>query len=381
MLLIDAKGLLKPRRCVIEPSVNFPKSENGQGDDLPCSDPDFSGSDGPAVELNPPRRPCFIGSLAQFDIVRRLGTGGMGVVFLAQAAPPNPWPGAGPSSPPAEPQSPCVASPRVALKTVKPGLQENQQAIEAFIKEAHNQQQLVHSHILPVLAVEHNHQPPFIILPFIAGGSLAKRIRLGELMPTDEILRIAIAIASALTYAHKRGIIHRDLKPSNILIEPTGQVYVADFGLSRSAFNDSIHDGQLGHRTGTAPYMSPAVAAGEAEYTRADIYSFGAVLYEMLTGRPPYQGSTESETIQQIMAGPPTPIHKLNPSAPSDLAQIAETAMARELRDRYAQMGDVLANLQLTARGWSPLGAHGRPTFWRRVRDQYDRLRKRSNEL
>ena len=131
---------------------------------------------------------------------------------------------------------------------------------------------------------------------------------------------------------------------------------MADFGLARTLFNDTIVDVESRQLEGTAPYMSPAVAAGDAEDTRCDIYSFGALLYEMLTGHPPYKGRGTKEILDQIIAGPPKPITSLNPDADRGLVAVAEGCMARELRDRYADMRDVLKDLQRIKEGKPPIG-------------------------
>src|SRR5204863_5266604 len=145
-----------------------------------------------------------------------------------------------------------------------------------------------------------------------------------------------------------------DLKPGNVLLEADEGAYLTDFGLALTLFNDSLIDVTVDHRAGTAPYMSPTVASGEAEDTRCDIYAFGALLYEMLTGRPPYEGETAQEIFKLIRAGPPRPILEINPDAPRELAAVAEAAMARELRDRYTSMSDVLLDLDRVANHETP---------------------------
>jgi sugar lactone lactonase YvrE len=172
-------------------------------------------------------------------------------------------------------------------------------------------------------------------------------------------------VADGLQFAHRRGIIHRDLKPANILLGPGEAACLADFGLARTLFNDTIVDVEREQIEGTAPYMSPGVAAGNAEDTRCDIYAFGALLYEMLTGEPPYAGRSTSDIRRQILAGPPTPIKTRQPAADAGLTAVAEGAMARELRDRYADMADVLADLERIQQGKPPVGPHG---LVRRVR-------------
>ena len=163
-------------------------------------------------------------------------------------------------------------------------------------------------------------------------------------------------MADALVYAHSQGIIHRDVKPPNVLLGAEGESYLSDFGLVRTVYNDAPAGTA---REGTAAYMSPAVAAGAAEDTRCDIYSFGATLYEMITGSPPYEGANTDEVVRKVLAGPPRPIRRVNRNAPAGLARVAEGCMARELRDRYAQMSDVLADLDRDLRGEPLRGPHG----------------------
>jgi sugar lactone lactonase YvrE len=176
----------------------------------------------------------------------------------------------------------------------------------------------------------------------------------GEPFKTMTILDIATQVADGLSFAHRTGIIHRDLKPANILVAANDRVCIADFGLARTFFNDTIVDVENRTLEGTAPYMSPAVAAGDAEDTRCDIYSFGALLYEMLTGHAPYKGRTTKEILDKIIAGPPQRITALNPAADPRLVAVSEKAMARELRDRYADMRDALKDLEQIKEGKNP---------------------------
>jgi sugar lactone lactonase YvrE len=210
-----------------------------------------------------------------------------------------------------------------------------------------------------VLEVSDRPQGPYFVMPFFEQGSLAQRIKPGQGLDGLEVLDIALQVAEGLQFAHRRGIIHRDLKPANILLGPAGKTCLADFGLARSMFNDSIIDVESDQMEGTAPYMSPGVAAGNAEDTRCDIYAFGALLYEMLTGEPPYAGRSTQDIRKQILAGPPKLIRLRNPEADAGLTAVAEGAMARELRNRYADMTDVLADLERIKQGRKPAGPHG----------------------
>lgn len=315
----------------------------------PGSAPPVSVFTGPIGELiaqrmlTPPPRPGVLAVVDGYEILRVLGGGGMGIVLLARAS---------------------QTGREVAVKLVRSDLVADQNVIRRFLKEAGHLKKLKHTNIVPVEEISDRAEGPYFVMPYFEKGSLANRIKPGQPLNTETILDIAMPVAEALSFAHRSGIIHRDLKPANILLGANGAVCLADFGLARTMFNDTIVDVENRQMEGTAPYMSPAVAAGDAEDTRCDIYSFGALLYEMLTGQPPYKGRSSKEILAQIVAGPPQPITSLNPAADRGLVAIAEKAMARELRDRYADMRDVSSDLQLVKQGKRPGGeAQSRPAF------------------
>ena len=306
--------------------------------------PPVSAFAGPIAELvghrllSPPTRPGLLASLARFEVVRVLGGGGMGVVVLARDS---------------------ERGTDVAIKLIKPELVSDQRMVHRFVKEAGHLQKLKHPNVVPVLEVSDRSEGPYFVMPYFERGSLAHRIRPGQPMEAGAILDIARQVAGGLGFAHRHGIIHRDLKPANILLGAGGESCLADFGLARTMFNDTLIDVESGQLEGTAPYMSPGVAAGNAEDTRCDIYAFGALLYEMLTGEPPYAGRSTNDIRKQILAGPPKPIRARNPGADAGLVAVAEGAMARELRDRYADMADVLADLERINARKATVGPHG----------------------
>lgn len=326
--------------------------ENPAGSDLQPTLPAPSSPERPLDDLlktgalMPPVRPGLGANLDRYEVLGELGRGGMGVVLLAR-----------------DPRN----GERVAVKMLKPELANQSTLISRFLVEARHMRHLSHHRILPVLEVSDRAEGPYFVVPYMERGSVATLIRRGEPLDYEMTLGIARDIAEALAFAHRKGIIHRDLKPANVLVDGEGHAYLADFGLLRTVFNDSFVDVRKSQREGTAAYMSPAVAAGQGEDTRCDIYSFGAMLYELLTGEPPYTGDTHEAIIAQILSGPPAPISKRNPKAPTGLVRIAEAAMARELRDRYATMTDVLADLDRLAAGQTPLGPHGKPRPMRRL--------------
>jgi len=285
--------------------------------------------------LSPPPRPGVLAMLDHFEIIRILGGGGMGIVLLARNS---------------------RTGRDAAIKLIKSALVTNQQVVHRFLKEANHLKRLRHVNIVPVDDISERMDVPYFAMPYFENGSLANRIKPGEPLKTIVILDIGAQVADGLSFAHRSGIIHRDLKPANILVAANDRVCLADFGLARTVFNDTIVDVENRTLEGTAPYMSPAVAAGDAEDTRCDIYSFGALLYEMLTGHAPYKGGSTKEILDKIIAGPPKPILAVNSGADPRLAAVAEKAMARELRDRYADMRDVLKDLEQIKEGKSPAG-------------------------
>ncbi|HSU68852.1 MAG TPA: serine/threonine-protein kinase, partial [Tepidisphaeraceae bacterium] len=286
--------------------------------------------------LDPPAHPGIFATLGGYHIVRQIGAGGMGIVFESR-----------------DPQN----GGRLAIKLLRPELVGVGQAVHRFLVEARHMHELSHPHIVPVFAVEQRERGPFYVMPYMAGCSLAAK--LGQPMDTAAATSIAVEIAEALVYAHVKGILHRDIKPANILLDDRGVSYLSDFGLVRTFFSDSAGGGIPAKYEGTAPYMSPNVAAGLKEDTRCDIYSFGATLYEMLTGTPPYEGRSSDEVVKKVLSGPPEPIRSKNPKASAALVKVAEACMARELRDRYAEMGDVLDDLRRAGRGEPIVGPHG----------------------
>ena len=302
--------------------------------------------------LSPPSRPGVLAAVDRFEVLRILGGGGMGVVL--QARDPN-------------------SGLDVAIKMVKSDLVATPQVVHRFVKEVGHLQRLRHTNVMPVLEVSDRPQGPYFVMPYFERGSLAKRIQSSRALESEVILDIASQVAEGLRFAHQRGIIHRDLKPANILLAANDRACLADFGLARTMFNDTIVDVESQQCEGTAPYMSPAVAAGDAEDTRCDIYAFGALLYEMLTGQLPYSGQTAKEIREQILAGPPKSIAILNPNADRRLVTVAEGAMARELRDRYADMADVLADLERIKEGKAPVGPRD---MGRKVRHTMEGVRR-----
>jgi serine/threonine-protein kinase len=275
--------------------------------------------------------------LGRLDIVRFLGSGGMGFVFLAG--------------------DPSHSAP-VAVKLLRSEWLNDNHLRKQFQAEAHHMQRLDHSHIVKVLEVCDRPDNPYFVMPYLEKGSLSSWIKPGQPLNQDLALRVTWQVAKALEFAHTRWIAHRDLKPDNVLLDAYSQVRVTDFGLSAS-FNCSSRVLLRRAYEGTAPFMSPALAAGDTEDTLADVYALGAMLYEMLTGHHPYHGHATKEILRQIVAGPPQPVLQLNPKAPPGLLAVCEACMARERENRYASMAAVVGDLERLKKGQEPLGPKG----------------------
>jgi serine/threonine-protein kinase len=325
-----------------------PGAERAAGS--PPSDPDPSTIDtilpreDPAArtsaELSAALTTSVPSSFDHYEVIRPLGRGGMGEVFLAT------------DSRTTEP---------IALKAMKRDLVDEPEFRKLFLKEAFDMRQMSHPNIMRVLDICDRASQPYYTMPFQEGGSLATKAKPGVGVSLQRLLPVAIQVTEALEYAHdKKGMIHRDIKPENILLDSQGNAVVCDFGLVRSLLNQTIlppgSKRLLGWTVGTPGYMAPEVVSGNAGDTRVDIYSFGAMLYDMVSGRRPYVGASTEEVLAKIKLGPPPSIREVNPNVPADWGMIIEGCMARELSARYAHMSDVKADLKRIQKGESPLG-------------------------
>ena len=288
--------------------------------------------------IGPPWRLGTLGTIGRYELLRVIGEGGMGLVYKARDT---------------------MTRGLVAIKVLKPSLLADERAVAYFNKEMRHMENLAHPNIMPLLESGAGKPKGYLVMPLMEGGSLQCLLAARQPLESSQVLRIAHPIASALARAHQCQIIHRDIKPQNILLDKNDHVYLSDFGLSLSLWNDEMVDVLSPVFEGSMPYLSPTCALGNSEDTRGDIYSYGAVLYAMLTGRAPYGGSSNAEILEQILAGPPTPIEEINPAAPRGLVRISQGAMARDVRKRYAHAFYVEADFNRLREGKAPLGPQG----------------------
>ena len=240
----------------------------------------------------------------------------------------------------------------VALKILHPEL-----AValgpDRFQREIRFAARLQHPHILPVYDSGESAGQLWFTMPCVEGGSLRDRLRRSGALPLSDALRVAREAAEALAFAHEHGVVHRDVKPENILLTRDGNTLVADFGIARAVGAGAGE--QLtgtGITLGTPAYMSPEQAAGASDLDgRSDLYSLGCVLFEMLTGEPPFTGDTPQSVIAKRFMGPPPSLEKLRGAVPPAVEAAVTRALAREPRDRFATAGELAAALATPSGG------------------------------
>ena len=220
----------------------------------------------------------------------------------------------------------------VALKVLKRELLADMQLRDRFERETKIIARLEHAAIVPVHDVGYDNGQLFYVMRYMAGGSLSERIEGG--LSLSEIAYIIIRIAAALDYAHGKGIVHRDLKPANILFDENNNPYISDFGIAK--FAEAATKITSSGIIGTPRYMSPEQARGDAADGRSDLYSLGIILFEMLSGKTPFEATTPlAMAFKHAMEAPPS-ILKINPNLPEDIAAVLEKALAKQPEDRYS---------------------------------------------
>jgi WD40 repeat protein len=265
--------------------------------------------------LSPSDDPRYLGRIERFRIDELVGRGGMGMVFKA-------WDSA-------------LHRP-VAVKVLDPQYAKDKLAQGRFCREARSAAGLMHENVVTIHHVETcaTSDLSYIVMQFVPGKSLQERLDEGKPLPVREAVRIAAATASGLAAAHAQGLIHRDIKPGNILIEESGRILLTDFGLAR--LTQDVKLTQTGFVAGTPLYMSPEQARGEEIDARSDLFSLGSVLYAMLAGVPPFQGSSAFVVLRQVTDKRARPVQDVNPAVPDMLAEVVERLMEKKPAHRFA---------------------------------------------
>ncbi|ACU53058.1 serine/threonine protein kinase with PASTA sensor(s) [Acidimicrobium ferrooxidans DSM 10331] len=233
----------------------------------------------------------------------------------------------------------------VALKVLFAELSTNPTFVERFRREAQSAAALSHPNIVSVYDWGPANGTYFIAMELVSGQTLAQLIRTVGVVPPDQAASIGADVALALAFAHRHGVVHRDIKPSNVLITEDGIVKVADFGIARAVANDEDLT-QTGSVLGTATYISPEQARGEDLDGRSDIYSLGIVLYEMLTGTPPFLGETPIAVAYKHVTEAPTPLRNVNPRVSAELETVVMRCLAKQRDQRYPDATALRVDLQ-----------------------------------
>lgn len=264
--------------------------------------------------------------LGDFRLLRRLGRGAMAEVYLAEQ---------------------CRLRRRVAVKVLKPELAEDRTYLKRFEREAQAAASLVHANIVQIYEVGHVDRLHYIAQEYVQGQNLHEWLNRRGPPDLPHALSIIRQVAAALDKAAQQGVVHRDVKPENIMLTPSGEVKVADFGLARVAREGQAVDlTQVGVTLGTPLYMSPEQVEGKPLDPRSDLYSFGVTCYHMLAGSPPFSGETALGVAVQHLKTTPKPLETLRPDLPAALARIVHKMLAKQPERRYQSARELLRELR-----------------------------------
>jgi serine/threonine-protein kinase len=281
-------------------------------------------------------------TVSHYEILEPLGRGGMGVVYKAKD---------------------LDLDRVVAIKFLPPHIAATEAEKRRFVQEARTASAFDHPNICTIHEIGSAPDGQlFIVMAFYEGETLKARIAAGHTEP-DRVRDIAAQVAQALGKAHAKGIVHRDIKPANIIVTADGVAKVLDFGLAKLGGGDATVTAP-GIAAGTVAYMAPEQIRGEADH-RCDLWALGIVLYEMFTGRTPFQGDRTESLLLSILHDPVTPVRLLRPDVPDDLARVIERCLQKNPADRYDNAGQILADLRMSHQVMQPIPPADGSARWR----------------
>jgi beta-lactam-binding protein with PASTA domain/tRNA A-37 threonylcarbamoyl transferase component Bud32 len=281
----------------------------------------------------PPKKPAkkigdpLIGAIVErrWQILDQLGSGGMGVVYRAERV------GLGK---------------QVAVKFLHQSVAESKAAVGRFEREAKAISRLHHMHCISILDFGVYRKQPYIVMEFVQGRTLRDIIKAEGRLPVRRALEITADVCAAIDFSHRNGIVHRDIKPANVMITESGAVKVMDFGIARAMADDQATVTQTANVIGTAQYLSPEQARGETVDARSDVYSTGCLLYELVSGSPPFQGDSPVAVAYQHVRESAMAPSSRNPQVPPAVDSIVMKAISKNQLNRYQTAGEMRSDLQ-----------------------------------
>jgi serine/threonine-protein kinase len=260
--------------------------------------------------------------IGPYRILKLLGKGGMGIVYQGMHA---------------------KLEQLVAIKVLSPEFCENSTMRERFVQEAKLQVKLSHPNVVNILNYLEDNRNIYLIMEYIQGETLEARLRRSGALPVAECCRITVGVLEALSFMHRQGIIHRDIKPSNIMITDSGQIKVTDFGIAKATGEKGLT--RTGTQLGTVWYMSPEQIRGAQVSAASDIYALGVTLFQMATGKVPFQSESDFEIMKAHVEQQPPDPEALNPLIPPMLTGIILKALAKNSGDRYGSADELKSAL------------------------------------
>jgi serine/threonine protein kinase len=260
-------------------------------------------------------------NIGRYQLLEKLGQGGMGIVYRAHDT---------------------LLERIVAVKVISAGIGDDPEPRERFFREARAAGQLSHKNIITIHDLGEHEGQPYLAMEYLTGQDLAARMATPPRISLRRKLEIATEICEGLEYAHNRGVVHRDIKPGNIFVTDGGTVKIVDFGLARLVTSDLTRSNMM---MGTVNYMAPEQIRGERVDHRADIFSTGVVLYELLCGRRAFEGDSFATTLYKILEIAPEPLQNIDATLPFEIVQFVDRALAKARDERYQHMSDLLRDL------------------------------------
>ena len=279
------------------------------------------------TQILPAKRDPAVGEwpvIPGMEVLAELGSGGMGIVYKVRQKTLNRY---------------------AAVKILRPGAREEER--RRFRTEAEAAARLNHPRIARIHEVGECEGQPYLVLEYVEGGNLAQRLD-GTPWPIREAAELVLHLAEAVQYAHDQGVLHRDLTPANVLLDSDGLPKISDFGLAKILVSVGVGPTRTEAILGTPSYMSPEQASGAARQVgpATDIYGLGAILYHLLTGRPPFKGETSLETLRQVLSEDPLPPRRLRSAVPLDLETICLKCLEKQMLDRYSSAANLASDLR-----------------------------------